>query len=185
VGKVLIVSGALLALGCGGARQPVEPPGAVDPEVAIDEAIAMFVEVGELVMAAKDDCPTMAAAVGSWLDANGVRRARINASLARIDSAVNQQTYGARLGEHLDVVFGLQAGIEGCLPDGREDQPMVGAVQILGGHDVRDLIPGALIEHQAAEQRLLGFDGMWRQPQTLRGPAGELGGCCGFGHPVL
>ncbi len=40
----------------------------------------------------------------------------------------------------------------------REDQPMVGAVEIVRGDDVRNLVPRSLIEHQTAEQRLLGFD---------------------------
>ena len=68
--------------------------------------------------------------------------------------------------------------------DGREDQAMVGAIEIVGGDDVGDLVPGALIEHEAAEQRLLGFDRVRRQPEALGSPAGELG-CCGFGHPAL
>jgi hypothetical protein len=45
------------------------------------------------------------------------------------------------------------------------------------------LIPRALIEHETAEQRLLGFDGVWRQAQSLRRATGDLGGSCGFGHP--
>ena len=36
--------------------------------------------------------------------------------------------------------------------DRSEDQPMVGAIEILGGDDVGDLVPGALIQHQPAEQ---------------------------------
>ncbi len=66
--------------------------------------------------------------------------------------------------------------------DGQEDQPVVGAIQILGGDDVRNLIPRSLIEHEPAEQRLLGLYRVRREPQPLRGAAGDIGGCSGFGH---
>src|SRR5690606_31989412 len=44
------------------------------------------------------------------------------------------------------------------LGDRAEDQAVIGAVEMLRGDDVRDLIPRALVEQQAAEQRLLGLD---------------------------
>ena len=44
---------------------------------------------------------------------------------------------------------------------------MIGAVEILDAEHVRDLIPRALVEHEPAEQRLLGFDRMRRQPQLI------------------
>ena len=47
---------------------------------------------------------------------------------------------------------------------GREDQAVVGTIKVICGDDVGDLIPRPLIEHEAAEQRLLGFDGVRRQP---------------------
>ena len=43
------------------------------------------------------------------------------------------------------------------LRDRSEDQPVIRAVQIVDAHDVRDLVPRALIEHEPAEQGLLGF----------------------------
>ena len=55
------------------------------------------------------------------------------------------------------------------LRDRAEDQPMIGAVEILGDHDVRDLVPRALIQHQPAEQRLLGLDRVRRQAELIRG----------------
>ena len=49
-----------------------------------------------------------------------------------------------------------------------EYQAMIVAVEILGRDAIGDLIPGRGIEHQAAEHRLLGFDGMRRQAQRRR-----------------
>jgi hypothetical protein len=67
---------------------------------------------------------------------------------------------------------------------GAEDQAVVGAIEVFGRDDVGDLVPRALIEHQAAEQRLLGFDRVRRQPQALGGAASKLR-CGEFGHPAL
>jgi hypothetical protein len=55
---------------------------------------------------------------------------------------------------------------------GAEDQPVVIAVEIIGVDPVGDLVPGGRIDHQAAENRLLGLDRMRRQPQTIVGRAG-------------
>jgi hypothetical protein len=68
--------------------------------------------------------------------------------------------------------------------DSREYQAVVGAIEIVCSDDVGNLIPSALIEHEAAEQRLLGLDRVRRQPEALSCPAGKLG-CCGFRHPPL
>jgi hypothetical protein len=68
--------------------------------------------------------------------------------------------------------------------DGGEDQAMVGAIEIVTADYVGNLIPGALVEHEAAEHRLLGFDRVRRQPEAFGSSASELG-CCGFGHPAL
>ena len=55
------------------------------------------------------------------------------------------------------------------LRDRAEDQPMVGPVEVLAVDDVRDLVPGALVQHQPAEQRLLGLDRVRRQAELVRG----------------
>ncbi len=55
------------------------------------------------------------------------------------------------------------------LRDRAEDQPMIGAVEVLDVDDVRDLVPGALVQHQPAEQRLLGLDRVRRQAELVRG----------------
>jgi len=80
----------------------------------VDEAVALLVEMGEVVMSARDDCDLMATRVGSWIDANGERRKRIDAELARIESPDTKDAYRQRLSQHLDVVYGMKAGIEGC-----------------------------------------------------------------------
>jgi hypothetical protein len=46
--------------------------------------------------------------------------------------------------------------------DRLEDQPMVGTVEVLLVDRVGDLVPGARIEQQAAEDGLLRFDRMRR-----------------------
>ena len=48
------------------------------------------------------------------------------------------------------------------LGDRLEDEPVVFAVEILGTDNIADLIPSGLVEHQPAEQRLLGFDRVGR-----------------------
>jgi len=81
---------------------------------AIDEAVAMFVEMGTVVMSAADDCELMAAQVGSWIDANGAKRKTVHAELSASDSPEAGKLYRQRLGQHLDVVLGMKAGVEGC-----------------------------------------------------------------------
>src|SRR5262249_46813760 len=68
------------------------------------------------------------------------------------------------------------------LRDRAEDQPVIGAVEVVDAYDVRDLVPRALIEHEAAEQGLLGLDGMRRQPDLVRGRERRSGRWSGFGH---
>ena len=46
--------------------------------------------------------------------------------------------------------------------DRLEDQTMVIAIEIVGGHHVRYLIPRVVRQHETAEQGLLGLHGMWR-----------------------
>ena len=40
-----------------------------------------------------------------------------------------------------------------------EDQPMVGAIEVVGAHDVADGIPRGGVQQQSAEHGLLGLDG--------------------------
>src|SRR6266850_1019778 len=50
-------------------------------------------------------------------------------------------------------------------------EPMVVAVEVLGDHTIRDLVPGGGIEHQTAQHRLLGLDRMGRQAEPLAASA--------------
>ena len=63
------------------------------------------------------------------------------------------------------------------LGDGVEDEPMVRAIQRVRRNDVCYLVPGPLIEHETAEQGLLRFDRVRRQPQAFGGTAANVGGC--------
>src|SRR5690348_15440461 len=65
---------------------------------------------------------------------------------------------------------------------GVEDEAVVGAVEIVRRDHVCNLIPRPLIEHETAEQRLLGFYGVWRESEPLGRASGEVGGYGGFGH---
>ena len=51
--------------------------------------------------------------------------------------------------------------------DGRKDEPVIVAVKVFGTHSIGDLVPRRGIEHQTAEHRLLGFNGMRRQSQPI------------------
>jgi hypothetical protein len=42
--------------------------------------------------------------------------------------------------------------------DGLEDQAMVVAIEVMQGYDVGDLVPCGVVQHQAAEHGLFGFD---------------------------
>ncbi len=59
------------------------------------------------------------------------------------------------LGErhHIDRLVGF-----GEFVDGAEDQAMVMAVEVTIGHGVGDALPGVVVEHQATQHRLFGFD---------------------------
>ncbi len=46
-----------------------------------------------------------------------------------------------------------------------ENDAVIGAEEVIGGNHVADVVPGGAIEHQAAEHRLLRFDGMRRGAQ--------------------
>ena len=66
--------------------------------------------------------------------------------------------------------------------DGAEDQAMVGAVQVVGGDDVGDLVPRALVEHQAAEQATARLRPSAAATAGVRSPGGRARRFCGFGH---
>ncbi len=57
--------------------------------------------------------------------------------------------------------------------DGGKDQAVVFAIEVLVRDDVCDLVPGAVIEHEAAEQRLLRFDRMRRYRKALLATGGR------------
>ena len=54
---------------------------------------------------------------------------------------------------------------------GRENQPVIVAVEIIGDDAVGDLVPGRGVDHQPAEHRLLRLDRMRRQAQAVVGGA--------------
>jgi hypothetical protein len=80
----------------------------------IDEAVAMFVEMGKVVMSSADDCELMATNVGSWLDANGGKRKQLHVELSQVESDKTAETYRQRLGQHVEIVLAMKAGVEGC-----------------------------------------------------------------------
>ncbi len=47
------------------------------------------------------------------------------------------------------------------------DQAMVGAIEIVGGQEIGDLFPRAVVEQQAAQHGLLRLDRIWRQLQRI------------------
>jgi hypothetical protein len=71
--------------------------------------------------------------------------------------------------------------------DVAEDAAVVVTVEIRLGNLVGDAIPGAVVEHQAAEQRLFGLDRMRRQLQRRQLRIAGLRGieCAGLGHGVV
>ena len=111
-----VASCALLLAACGGAakEQPREPRTEQTEAAAIDEAVALFLEMGEVLMSAADDCELMANAVDRWVDANRDRRARIDAALLRFQTPEATDAYRRRLSQHLDVVRAMQVAVEGC-----------------------------------------------------------------------
>ena len=55
----------------------------------------------------------------------------------------------------------------GELGDGFEDQLMIAAIEVVGDQAIGDRVPGAVVEHQAAEHRLLRFDRVRRHPDLV------------------
>ena len=80
---------------------------------------------------------------------------------------------------------GRPAGLDQAR-DVAEDAPVVVAVEIALGDLVGDAVPGAVVEHQAAEQRLFGLDRMRRQLERRHLRIAGLRGvvCAGLGHGV-
>jgi hypothetical protein len=76
-----------------------------------------------------------------------------------------------------DDVEGL--GALGERGDRLEDQLVLAAVEVALADPVRDLVPGAVFQHQAAEYGLLGLYGVGRHAQPVRG--GNRGGFAGKG----
>ncbi len=110
----VVASCALLLFACGGGNKQSQEPRADRPMATIGESVAMFVEMGKVVMSAADDCDLMATKVGSWLDANGEKRTRINTELSMIKSAKTEEVYRQRLGQHAEVILGMKAGVDSC-----------------------------------------------------------------------
>src|SRR5690606_41599272 len=59
--------------------------------------------------------------------------------------------------------------------DRGEDQPVVLAVEVLGDHEVRHLVPGGAVDHEPTEQRLLGFGGVRGHAQATFGALDAAG----------
>jgi hypothetical protein len=112
--RAFMGSCVLLALACGGGSKTPAQPGADSAMATIDEAIAMFVDMGEVVMSAADDCGLMATRVSGWIDEHGARRKAVNSELLRIQTPANEDAYRQRLAQHVDLIEGMAAGVAGC-----------------------------------------------------------------------
>jgi hypothetical protein len=62
---------------------------------------------------------------------------------------------------------------------GLENQPVIVAVKIPGDNAVGNLIPSRGVEHESAQNRLLGFDRMRRQAQAVSGADGTIADASG------
>lgn len=110
------VLGWILIVSCGGGRKHVadQPEPKMSEQQAVDAAVEQFVGIGRAIMNAKSDCDAMAENVRRWLFTNGDRRKQVNAVLANVKSEELKQRYRDGLGERLDVVMGMKAGLDGC-----------------------------------------------------------------------
>ena len=113
--------------------------------------------------------------------------------LAAVGRVARQRTQVGQAADLIEQSLALQMpgqgdGIAGLVAfdqpgDGLENQPVIVAVEILGDHAVGDLVPGGGIQHQSAEHRLLGFDGMRRQAQAVAGTHGSIADASGHAQP--
>src|SRR5882672_1432339 len=131
-----------------------------------------FEGAGDNPVARGDELPqdgSLADDVGIRADVGGGGRITGQGSQVRKTPHLIQHTLAFKVSGKSDGVAGLvafdQAG------DGLEDEPMVVAVEVLGDHTIRDLVPGGGIEHQTAQHRLLGLDRMGRQAEPLAASA--------------
>ncbi len=73
-------------------------------------------------------------------------------------------------------------GAVGKRTDGLEDEAVVVAVEILLRNHVGDAVPGGIVQHQPAEDGLLGFDGVRRHLECRGGEVGRTIGQHRFWH---
>ena len=110
----VVGSCALLLAACAGAPKQ-SPQRRLDQGVStIEEAVQMFVEMGEVVISAGDDCGLMASGVDRWMDANGARREKIHQELSQARSPKTEEAYRQSLVQHVDVLIGMKSGIDWC-----------------------------------------------------------------------
>jgi hypothetical protein len=87
------------------------------------------------------------------------------------DSEIGQ---AARALELLGALEGLGEGhhieglvLRGELGDGPEDEAMLATIEVTLGDHVGDAVPGAVVQHETAEQRLLGMDVVRRDAELV------------------
>ncbi len=100
-------------------------------------------------------------------DVRGARRVLDEASEIREPAGRFELTVALELLAYRDRIGRLIALDE--IRDRAEDQPVVGAVEVFDAQNVCDLVPRALVEHEPAQQRLLGLDRMRRETQLIGG----------------
>ena len=146
-------------------------------------AVRLVAHAGD-VLAGGDEAAqhrALAHDLGIGLDVGGARGVRRQAAQVAQAPGFLQAVLLAQVLGKGDEVAGL-AGRHLKLADGVEDQPVVLGVEVLLADLVGQLVPGPVVEQQAAQHRLLGFDGMGR----MLGAGSELGaglgiwlqGCC-------
>ena len=102
------------------------------------------------------------------------QRAKVAQTARIFDERMSLEMFGQRY--HVDRL--VAAGHRG---GGLENQPVVGAIEILSRQDVGDRVPSGGLEHEPAQDRLFGLDGMRRDPQRVGDDCGS-GLRLGRGH---
>ena len=80
----------------------------------VDRAVALFVDLGKVVMAAKSDCDAMAKGIDEWLVDNDAERREVMKKLARLPREPRVECYNEKLSEELAVREAMEAGLSGC-----------------------------------------------------------------------
>ncbi len=121
-------------------------------------------------VAGRDELPqhrAFADDVGIGADVRGGRRVARERAQVGEPPDLFEQALALEVPGERDRITGLAAFDE--TRDRLEDQAVIVAVEILGDDPIGDLVPGGRIEHEPAEHRLLGFDRVGRQAQSVPG----------------